>query len=568
MNLSLSTDPNPSPPHDESKSCGVVYTPQVLADFVARQMVKAAGDLASRRQKVLRVLDPALGGGELVMSLLKYLPENLAYEVHGFDTDLVALQKAQTLLQQAYPHGSIRVYGENFLEHGDDVKWGRKGVPLNYDLIIANPPYVRTQIMGAERSQRLAQKFNLSGRIDLYYGFVLAISQRLAPQGTVGIILSNGFMNTRAGASLRKAVREKFEIVHLWDLGDTKLFKAAVLPAVLILKGKGSKPSPPLPTFTSIYRTTKPPLHKASHPLSALGYSGVVEVDTGECFEVCQGYLDTSVPEKVWTVTTSQGEQWLKKVKAHSWGTFQDIGPVRVGVKTCADKVFIRPDWHLMKDFTTPELLKPLITHHIARRFKPLRDAEPRYILYPHEIKDGKRSAVDLKDYPHSYHYLSFHRKALEGRKYLLEAERKWYELWVPQDPGAWESPKLVFRDIAPKPTFWMDLEGSVVNGDSYWISTQNPKHQDLLWLALAVANSEFMERFYDQRFHNKLYGGRRRFLSQYVKHFPLPDPNQPLSKVLVEKAKDLYQLIPSPKAQDLERELSNLVWEAFGGVP
>ena len=553
---------------DMSKSRGVVYTPPILADFVAREMVKAAGSISSHRQQTLRILDPALGGGELVMSLLKILPTNLVYEVHGFDMDLVALRESKALLQQTYPHCPIRVYGENFLDCDDGMESRRIEISQQYDLIIANPPYVRTQTMGAKRAQRLAQKFGLSGRIDLYYAFVLAISQKLAPHGIAGIILSNGFMTTKAGASLRKAVGENFEIISLWDLGDTRLFKAAVLPAVLILKGKDNNLPVMSPSFTSIYRTTKPALHKASNPLRALSYSGVVEVNTGERFEICKGYLDTSILEKVWTVRTSQGEQWLKKVKAHSWGTFQDVGPVRVGVKTCADKIFIRRDWHQIEDFTTPELLKPLTTHHIARRFKPFRDSKPRYILYPHEIRNGKRSVTNLKDYPHSYHYLSFHRKALEGRKYVLDAGRKWYELWVPQDPGAWECPKLVFRDIAPKPIFWMDLTGSVVNGDSYWISPQNPKHQDLLWLVLAVANSEFMERFYDQLFHNKLYNDRRRFLSQYVKHFPLPDPNRPLSKVLMEKAKDLYRLIPSPQAQHLEKELSDLVWEAFGGAP
>ena len=554
--------------HGISKSRGVVYTPTILADFVAREMVKAAGDVSSHQQKALRILDPSLGGGELVMSLLRELPKNLTYEVHGFDTDLKALKESQTRLQQTHSHCSICVYGENFLDDGDGVELGSTEVPQQYDMIIANPPYVRTQIMGAKRSRRLAQKFGLSGRIDLYYAFVLAMAQKLAPRGIAGIILSNGFMTTKAGASLRKAVGENFEIIKLWDLGDTKLFDAAVLPAVLILQGRHHSSPSPSPIFTSIYRTTKPALHRASTPLKALSYSGVVKVDTGECFEVCQGYLDTSTPEKVWTVSTSQGEQWLKTVEAHSWGTFQDVGPVRVGVKTCADKIYIRRDWHQMTDFSPPELLKPLTTHHIARRFKPLSDTKPRYILYPHEIKNDKRSATDLKDYPHSYHYLSFYRKALESRKYVLEAGRQWYELWVPQDPGAWKYPKLVFRDIAPKPIFWMDLSGSVVNGDSYWISTQNPNHQDLLWLIVAVANSEFMERFYDQRFHNKLYGDRRRFLSQYVKHFPLPDPNRPLSKALVKKAKDIYRLIPSPRAQHLEKELSDLVWEAFGGLP
>jgi len=51
----------------------------------------------------------------------------------------------------------------------------------------------------------------------------------------------------------------------------------------------------------------------------------------------------------------------------------------------------------------------------------------------------------------------------------------------------------------------------------------------------LAVANSTFAEAFYDYRFHNKLYAGRRRYITQYVKEFPLPDPNTSLAKQIIQ---------------------------------
>ena len=44
-------------------------------------------------------------------------------------------------------------------------------IPEAYDFIIANPPYVRTQIMGAKQAQLISAQFGLSGRIDLYLCF-------------------------------------------------------------------------------------------------------------------------------------------------------------------------------------------------------------------------------------------------------------------------------------------------------------------------------------------------------------------------------------------------------------
>ena len=106
------------------------------------------------------------------------------------------------------------------------------------------------------------------------------------------------------------------------------------------------------------------------------------------------------------------------------------------------------------------------------------------------------------------------------------------------------------------------------MNGDCYWLIAQNPANIDYLWRAAAIANSTFIERFYDFRFHNKLYAGRRRFITQYVEHFPLPDPHSDLSTSIIAKAKRLYTLTPSPVSARLQQELNATVWEAFTGRP
>ena len=87
----------------------------------------------------------------------------------------------------------------------------------------------------------------------------------------------------------------------------------------------------------------------------------------------------------------------------------------------------------------------------------------------------------------------------------------------------------------------------------------------DLLWLAAAVGNSKFIERFYDYRFPNKLYAGRRRFITQYVEQFPLPDPNGVLGKSIINKAKEIYASIPSLKVENIQKELDAMIWHAFG---
>jgi adenine-specific DNA-methyltransferase len=87
----------------------------------------------------------------------------------------------------------------------------------------------------------------------------------------------------------------------------------------------------------------------------------------------------------------------------------------------------------------------------------------------------------------------------------------------------------------------------------------------DLLWLALAVANSSFIKAFYDHRFNNKLYAGRRRFITQYVELFPLPDPSLKASQEIVELAKQIFDLIPDKSCDQLIDALDIAVWTVFG---
>lgn len=555
----------------DAKATGSTYTPPQLADFVASSMLK---EWKRPRSGPLRVLDPAAGDGALLASLLELLPADLPVEVYAFDKNKAALELTRHRLSAINSDATLHMSCGDFLAHvlGEADALDNGGLftatPLTtYDLIIANPPYVRTQVMGAKIAQALAEQFGLRGRVDLYHAFVLATAKVLHPHGVVGLIISNRFMSTKAGASVRHAARGRLNLKHIYDLGDTKIFDAAVLPAVLVAKGLASERTG-TPTFTSIYETKADANATADCVMEAVSMSGVVAVPDGRRFQVQAGTLDTSGTEDgVWRVATEANDAWLSTVLEHTWATFRDLGKVRVGVKTCADHVFIRHDWDELPKSERPELLRPLTTHHIGRRYRADEQARFSEIVYPHEAHGTKKRAIDLASAPRTRAYLEQHRETLERRKYVLEAGRRWYEIWVPQQPAAWPRPKLVFRDISEDPCFWLDQDGSVINGDCYWLTCDDPKDEVLLWLAVAIGNSKFIEAFYDHRFNNKLYAGRRRFITQYVEKFPLPDPRKPNSKKIIKLAKMIYEQAGTPEAESLEAEVNRLVWRAFGLV-
>ena len=510
----------------DKKANGVVYTPCKMADYLAGEMVDT---LSPKKLTSIRVLDPAIGDGELVLSLLNrvfVLNPNAEITVIGFETDSTTISVTKKRIAERYPAVHLKIHNSDFIETAIFERF----LPGTFDYIIANPPYVRTQILGAEKARYLAGIVGLSGRVDIYYAFIILAKKLLSLNGVAGFITSNKFMTIKAGKTVREYLENCAYLKQVTDFGDTKLFEAAVLPCIIIFSGKdycNGKPN-----FTSIYQTKKADSSiRIDIIFDAINQSGVFTLRDGRNIEIKQGKLTTDNSGGPWRLSTSESTTWLDRIKEKTWKRFSDIGKIRVGIKTTADNVFIKEYWP--DNDLTPELLMPLITHRNAGQILPDNDRFWK-VLYTHTVINGKKSAVNLETYPNSMDYLQRHRKQLESREYIKNAKRNWYEIWVPQNPEAWKNRKIVFRDISETPQFWLDESGAVVNGDCYWIDIFSETSDDELMLALAVANSSFIEEYYDVKFNNKLYAGKRRFMTQYVNDFPLPNPSSEAAKKVV----------------------------------
>ena len=541
------------------KSEGAHYTPTHLSQFVSDKIVNKLG-----KTEHLVVADPAIGDGELILSLLGSLESTKNVEVIGFDINLDSIEQSKDRISQYFPNVKMTLIHGDFLDYcisNDSVLCEYK-LP-KFDVIIANPPYVRTQVLGSEKAQLLSKNFGLKGRVDIYQAFLIGMNKCLSDDGIAGVIVSNRFMTTKGTGALRQSLYDLYDIFNIWDFGDTKLFEAAVLPAVLLFSLK-SENSGITTEFRSIYETSDEAINTAETPVDAISFDGIVKCSNGKAYTVKTGALDfDSSPKDIWRIKDLKSEKWLTNVNKKTWATFGEVGKIRVGVKTTADSVFIKKSW-IDETGVEPELVKPIITHHVAERFKQ-SDKETKYILYTHETVNGKKMAIDIDQYPISKAYLEQHKEQLEGRNYVINAKRNWFEIWVPQTPKLWLEDKIVFRDICEEPTFWLDNKQSIVNGDCYWmLNDYKEDEKNILWLILAVANSKFIEVFYDTKFNNKLYSNKRRFISQYVEKFPLPNPKLNTSIKMIELAKLIFDNGKN-KRSELEKELNNLVWEAFG---
>ncbi|HCH62015.1 MAG TPA: type II restriction endonuclease subunit M [Deltaproteobacteria bacterium] len=545
-----------------TKATGATYTPPALARFVAERLVEQVA-AAHPIQRRLRIADPAVGEGELLVQIVHALHARgfRDLDLYGFDVNADAVAVARSRLA-ALDLPEVTLVAKDFLslqpgaEHLGPLF--RATGPAEFDVIIANPPYVRTQVLGAAQARRLAEAHGLRGRVDLYQAFLLVLAEWLASDGVAGVITSNRYLTVRSGETVRRHLWQSGRLHHVWDLGDTRCFGAAVLPAVTLLRGANPAEAPAV-GMTTIYEAAgQVPAHFADTVFDALALDGFVQLADHRIMHVRQGTVVTEAASGgVWRLSNAATEAWLQKVADHTWKTFEALGKIRVGIKTTADAVFIRDDWQGLPT-GVPELLRPLTTHHVGQRYRAAPTAKS--VLYTHEMVDGRRRAVHLERHPVALAYLETHRARLEGRAYVAKAGRAWFEIWVPHQPDQWERPKMVFRDITDEPQFWVDLDGTVVNGDCYWVACDNLEH---LWLATAVGNSSFIGAFYDRRFNNKLYAGRRRFITQYVRHFPLPDPSLAESRAMMARVAAAYERGGMSSAE--QAQLDRLVWAAFG---
>lgn len=540
----------------KNKENGVVYTPAEIAQFVAAEMLKYHSKMFS---DAIDILDPAAGTGELLISMIQAAKKfNRKINIVGYETDQEVAAQTQQKLITMFPDVRVEIRTADFI-HAVENSTVEK-----FDFVIANPPYIRTQIMGSDKAQKLARNLSLSGRIDIYYVFLLYTKNVLNHNGIAGFITSNKFLTIKAGNAVRNYMQNNYQIHHIIDLGDTKLFKAAVLPCIVVFSS-GKTDTEESVAFTSVYQTRfgsdSRETARINHIFEAIDKSGRYQLPDGREFEFKQGKIQNTDQSSLWTLASHQNQDWLETVAQNTCKTFESLGKIKVGIKTTADNVFIGNDW--TGDKAGIELLKPLITHRNAGQFVS-NNKDYWQVLYTHFIENGKKMAYDLELYPKAKSYLMKHFEQLNGRNYIKKAKRNWYEIWVPQNPEAWQHRKIVFRDISERPEFWLDETGAVVNGDCYWIDIDPQTPEAEIYLALAVANSTFIEKFYDIKFNTKLYSGKRRYQSQYVSQFPIPYYDHKLGAEAISLVKKIIAAPDPDSTVSYKKELDLIVSKMF----
>jgi len=411
-----------------------------------------------------------------------------------------------------------------------------------FDIVIANPPYVRHERVPPEMLRRLRAAYPevQHGMADLYVYFYARALQLLHEGGTLAFISSNKFFRAGYGKGLRDLLTGQTQAQIILDFGDAPVFDAAAYPCI-VLTTKGC------PAPDHIYR----------------GLTADSHIDLEKLNTVFES-IDQTPPQAqgVHPPASSSGASVLVTKLMQMGiplGQFINNRMYR-GVTTGMNKAFV------VDQLTRDRLIaEDPHSNEIIHLFLRGRDLG-RYVIHPAGLSlIFTRRGIDIRRYPAIERYLSQFKEDLQprqpgqagrGRKPGLY---KWYEIQDSTDYyEAFEEPKIVYPDIAMQAEFAWDTSLAYLGNTAYCIPTTKK-------YLCALLNSRLIEYLY-ARLSPQIRGGFYRFIAQYMEQLPVVEP-APADQTRLAMLVDQLQALGGQglEAETLEREVDAISYRTYG---
>lgn len=242
-------------PIDRQRERGAFYTPQPVAELLARRSIEAVlREKLPESPSEVRVIDPACGSGAFLLAayrvLAQYFVETLGREdsealrleiltesIFGGDTDEIAIALTRIqLLEEArvdksrLPSLGLNIALDDLLSpvtgdqpHGWDSVLNAGG----FDVVLSNPPFhgPRDARRAGFDTASLQSKYQSARGTgwNIASTFVEAGLGRLASQGRLTMLIPQAVLDGPSGAGLRESVGDD-RVIEILDFGRNELF--------------------------------------------------------------------------------------------------------------------------------------------------------------------------------------------------------------------------------------------------------------------------------------------------------------------------------------------------------
>lgn len=369
-----------------------------------------------------------------------------------------------------------------------------------FDAVIGNPPYVRQETIGSNKTYLQTHYQVFSGTADLYTYFIEKGVTLLRENGIFCYIVANKWMRAKYGEPLRKWIRKQ-DLLEITDFGDLPVFEEAT-------------------TYPCILRIAKaqPKKNFIGTVVPNLGFRDLDEVikENGNSINL-ELLSDTS-----WTISNSEIQELIEKIKKNTipLGNYINFRLYR-GVLTGLNEAFIVDEGLknriVSKDKKYEKIIKPFLTGKEIKRYEsPL--AKKYLIFIPkgwtnsRYMKKKDKWEAFSNEFPLISKHLEPYSKSAEKR---WDKGDYWWELRACDYYSEFETQKFIFPDISIRGNFIFDSDGMF-----YSVNTTYILPSDDLFL-LGLLNSRLFTFIYTQ-ISASYRGGYLRYIYQYIIQLPI----------------------------------------------
>jgi adenine-specific DNA-methyltransferase len=489
--------------------------------WVVETLLDLAGYTVDRDLASLRLLEPSCGSGAFLGPIVERLIESAV--THGHDVAdvgdairaydlqqehvIAARDLCRELLHDAgAPDETADALARAWIHHADFLL-PRAIDDAAPDVAIGNPPYIRyDDIPEATAAEYRSSWSSMSGRGDIYVGFIERCMSMLKPNGRLAFICADRWMRNQYGSALRELVSGSYAVEHVWTMHDVDAFEEQVsaYPAITVLAKRSQR--------------------------------SAVVADTTEHFGA-----ETAAALTRWSTDETQADFTGPGVKAHRlphWFNGGELWPtgsparlalieylndnfhplhdpqtgtrVSIGVATGNDQVYVT------KDATVAEAdrMLPLATRRdlMTGHF----DWQGTYLVNPWHA-DG--SLVALAEYPRLAAYLSGH-PVLKERFVAKRAPDSWHRTIDKVNASIIDRPKLLLQDMKMHIHPVLETGGHYPAHGLYYIVSDDWDMEVIGGLLLSRVAQAVIEAYCV-----KMRGGTLRFQTQYLKKIRVPKP-------------------------------------------
>ena len=211
---------------------GAVYTPERVRSRIVGDCMRQCKNIAH-----VRVADISCGCGGFLVDIAQWIhkkakkdfAEIFKENIWGIDIQGYAIKRAKILLSLlALSEGEDADFKFNLLcrdtlDYASDNWAPEYG---DFDVIVGNPPYVRSRNLGVETHAKLKHyEVCRSGHPDLYIPFFQIAIEMLNKNGVMGYITMNTFLRSVNGRAVRKYFSEHNYYINIVDFRGHQIFE-------------------------------------------------------------------------------------------------------------------------------------------------------------------------------------------------------------------------------------------------------------------------------------------------------------------------------------------------------